>query len=218
MSVANSVVLRSLPRVVGELYMTQMSVPPQVIARCDWCGDDPLYVAYHDEEWGVPVRSDAALFERLSLEAMQAGLSWLTVLRKRERMRERFFGFDMERLSRSGERQLNSWLKDAGLIRHRGKLAALMHNARCARSLPRGLGHFLWEFVDHRPLVNQWSSVASVPAVSETAVALSKALKREGFKFVGPTMCYALMQSAGLVNDHLLSCHRHPHNSLALCP
>ncbi|MEM1437221.1 MAG: DNA-3-methyladenine glycosylase I [Pseudomonadota bacterium] len=188
------------------------------MARCDWCGDDPLYVDYHDAEWGVPVTSDAALFERLSLEAMQAGLSWITVLRKRERMRERFYDFDTERLARAGERQINSWLKDQGLIRHRGKLEALINNARRARALPQGLADLLWGVVDHQPRINEWPARQAVPSVTDEAVNLSKLLKQAGFKFVGPTMCYALMQSAGLVNDHLLGCHRHPGQQAAQQP
>jgi DNA-3-methyladenine glycosylase I len=178
------------------------------VRRCDWVTDDELYVRYHDEEWGVPERGDQVLFERLVLEGMQAGLSWLTVLKKRERMRERFFGFDPERLARAGERNVASWLRDAGLIRHRGKLEAMIRNARVCRSAARPLSELIWSVVD-RPVQNRWRSIAEVPATTAESTALAKALKQAGFVFVGPTTCYALMQSAGLVNDHLVSCFAH---------
>jgi len=177
--------------------------------RCDWCGDDPLYVAYHDREWGVPVRDDRDLFERLVLEGMQAGLSWYTVLKKRRRMRERFFAFDPGRLARDGETHLSDWLEDPGLIRHRGKLESVIDNARAMLALPRSLSEFVWDFVDGVPVQNHWRNVRQVPAYTKTSDAMSKSLKRAGFRFVGPTTCYAFMQSAGLVNDHLLDCHRH---------
>ncbi len=177
--------------------------------RCSWCGSDPLYVQYHDEEWGVPVTDEQAVFERLMLEGMQAGLSWLTVLRKRQRMQERFFEFDIERLARSSSRNLESWLQDAGLIRHRGKLEALIHNAKITRSLDNGLAETLWAFVDFAQQVNQPKAPGDVPSKTDVAEAMSKALKGLGYKFVGPTICYAFMQSAGLVNDHFVSCHRH---------
>ena len=207
--------------------------PALTDSRCGWCGTDPLYVRYHDNEWGQPTYDRQALFERLSLEAMQAGLSWLTVLRKREHMQEVFFDFEISRLARCGKRELNRWLKDPGLIRHRGKLEALVHNARCVEalldslsalktdlSLPVKVGKqrksadpftaVLWSAVDGQPQVNGWRSLEEVPATTPAAEALSKTLKQLGFKFVGPTMCYALMQSAGMVNDHLLSCAWHP--------
>jgi len=178
-------------------------------ARCDWCGDDPLYVAYHDEEWGVPVGDDRALFERLVLEGMQAGLSWYTVLQKRQRMRERFLDFDPVSLAREGERHLLDWLADPGLIRHRGKLESVFGNARAALALPTSLSEFVWNFVDGAPVQNCWKKLHEVPASTKTSDAMAKALKRAGFRFVGPTTCYAFMQSAGLVNDHLMYCYRH---------
>lgn len=177
--------------------------------RCGWCGSDPDYIAYHDNEWGQPDVDDASLFELLMLEGQQAGLAWITVLKKRERMRERFFGFDVERLARAGERNVASWLKDEGLIRHRGKLEALISNARIARKLEMPLSELIWSFVDFQPVQNRFRTLADVPAKTPTAEAMSKDLKRRGFKFVGPTICYAFMQSAGLVNDHLLSCPSH---------
>ncbi|MFK7913005.1 MAG: DNA-3-methyladenine glycosylase I [Pseudomonadales bacterium] len=175
-------------------------------ARCSWCGTDPLYVKYHDEEWGIPCTDDGDLFERMMLEGQQAGLSWFTILQKRERMRERFFEFDVQRLARASARNVESWLKDAGLIRHRGKLEALIGNARIARDLDVSLAQTLWQFVDHQPLDNAPTAMADVPTTTAAAQAMSKHLKKLGFKFVGPTICYALMQSAGLVNDHFATC------------
>ncbi|MEZ5558552.1 MAG: DNA-3-methyladenine glycosylase I [Pseudomonadales bacterium] len=177
--------------------------------RCAWCGDDPLYVAYHDEEWGVPVLDDRALFERLALEGMQAGLSWYTVLKKRARMRERFYQFDPLRLVRHGPRALPSWLQDPGLIRHRGKLEALIGNARAMLELQDEFAPWLWRFVDGRPIQNRWAALNEVPGETVESRAMSRALKKAGFRFVGPTICYAFMQSVGMVNDHLLDCHRH---------
>lgn len=177
--------------------------------RCGWCGSDPDYIAYHDDEWGMPDTDSAALFELLMLEGMQAGLAWITVLKKRPRMRERFFGFDVDKLARASHRNVESWLKDAGLIRHRGKLEALISNARVTRQLDQPLADLVWSFVDFRPVQNRFETLAQVPAKTETAEALSKHLKQLGYKFVGPTICYAFMQSAGLVNDHLLGCPGH---------
>lgn len=177
--------------------------------RCAWCGDDPLYVDYHDREWGVPVADDTALFERLMLEGMQAGLSWYTILKKRRHMQERFFGFDPEMLARKGPAALSRWLEDPGLIRHRGKLEALIGNARATLELDQPLSTLLWSFVDGAPKQNRWRSLKRVPAHTAQSAAMSRALKRRGYRFVGPTICYAFMQSAGLVNDHLTTCHRH---------
>lgn len=177
--------------------------------RCDWCGEDPLYVDYHDREWGAPVKDSRELFERLMLEGMQAGLSWYTVLRKREHMRSRFFDFDPEALDAHGEAALPGWLEDPGLIRHRGKLEALIGNARAALALDQPLPELLWQFVDHAPKQNRWRSLAQVPSSTPASEAMSRELKRAGFRFVGPTICYAFMQSAGMVNDHLVRCPRH---------
>ena len=179
------------------------------IRRCSWCGDDPLYVDYHDREWGVPVNDDRALFERLMLEGMQAGLSWYTVLKKRAHMREAFFAFDPEKIADHGEQALPGWLKDPGLIRHRGKLEALIDNAHACLALQRPLGALLWAFVDDAPKQNRWRSGAQVPAFTPVSIAMSKTLKKAGFRFVGPTICYAFMQSAGMVNDHQLHCFRY---------
>jgi DNA-3-methyladenine glycosylase I len=179
--------------------------------RCAWCGDDPLYVRYHDLEWGVPTRDRRALFELLALEGMQAGLSWITVLRKRRHMRRVFHDFDPERLARLSPRRIERALADPGVIRHRGKIEALARNARAYLALedvscPE---EFLWSFVDGAPLRHRWESLADVPATIPTAVAMSKELRRRGFTFVGPTICYAFMQAAGLVNDHVTGCFRH---------
>ena len=176
------------------------------IRRCSWCGEDPLYVAYHDEEWGVPERGGQALFERLVLEGMQAGLSWYTVLKKRERMRERFFEFDPGVLASGGAQELEAWLQDPGLIRHRGKLNSVIANARALLALD-DFPALIWSFVDGEPRQNRWRSKSDIPAQTAESRAMASALKKAGFKFVGPTTCYAFMQSAGLVNDHMLDCH-----------
>lgn len=177
--------------------------------RCSWCGEDPLYVAYHDREWGVPVADSGELFERLMLEGMQAGLSWYTVLKKREHMRRRFFDFDPVALAEHGPDAMPRWLEDPGLIRHRGKLEALIGNARAYLSLDGTFARLVWSFVDGAPKQNRWQSMSLVPSQSAESRAMSQAFKRAGFRFVGPTICYAFMQSAGLVNDHLSTCHRH---------
>ena len=178
--------------------------------RCPWCGIDPLYQQYHDQEWGRPVWDSLALFERLQLEGQQAGLSWLTILRKRETMRAAFAGFDAETLARADGSDVERWLQNPGLIRHRGKLEALIGNARAYLALQAdvsgGFAHWLWDFVDGEPQLNEFRSLAEVPAETPVSKQLSKALKKAGFRFVGPVICYAFMQSAGLVNDHLLDC------------
>ena len=178
-------------------------------SRCDWCRSHPLYIEYHDEEWGVPEFDSRALFERLLLEGMQAGLSWLTVLKKRAHMREAFFAFDPVRLAAATSEDLEGWLRDPGVIRHRGKLAALVANARAERSMQEPLGGYLWSFVDGVPIQNHWRELRDVPGYTEASQKMAKALKRLGFQFVGPTICYAFMQSAGLVNDHLVNCPAH---------
>jgi DNA-3-methyladenine glycosylase I len=180
-------------------------------ARCSWCGDDPLYVRYHDREWGVPTRQRGALFELLILEGMQAGLSWITVLRKRRHLRGALFGFCPETVARLGEADRARLLADPGVIRHRGKLDAVRLNAERFLELDRdgGAVEFLWSFVDDRPTVNRWLTREEVPATTPGAQAMSKALRSKGFKFVGPTICYAFMQASGMVNDHLIACFRH---------
>lgn len=184
--------------------------------RCGWCGTDPLYVQYHDEEWGVPVRDDARLFEMLTLEGAQAGLSWITVLRKRERYREVFHGFEIARVARMTARDVERILKDEGVIRHRGKIESTISNAKCAITVQDELGSlagFLWSFVGGEPVVNARKSLKEVPSMSSESDAMSKALKKRGFKFVGSTICYAFMQATGMVDDHVMGCWR----KAALC-
>jgi len=180
--------------------------------RCPWCTGFELYRDYHDSEWGVPLRDDRALFELLLLEGAQAGLSWATVLKKRERYRSAFDGFDPQRIARYDAAKTAELLADPGIIRNRAKVAAAVQNAQAYLSIEAGgqsFGDFLWRFVDGVPIQNTWRSLAEVPARTAQSDALSKALKQAGFKFVGSTICYAFMQAAGMVNDHLVSCPRH---------
>lgn len=181
------------------------------LTRCPWCGDDPLYVRYHDEEWAVPVHDDTALFEMLVLEGAQAGLSWITVLRKRERYRELFHGFDPDRVVRMKPRELDSILKDPGIIRHRGKVESVVSNARAVLTIQAregSLDSWLWGIVGSSPQVNRPRIMADVPSSTPVSDNMSRALKTEGFKFVGSTICYAFMQATGMVNDHLIDCFR----------
>ena len=186
-----------------------MGATGRVTHRCSGCGDDPLYVAYHDQEWGQPERDAEALFERLILEGMQAGLSWYTVLKKRARMREQFFEFDPIRLARFGRRRMNRWLADPGLIRHRGKLEAMVGNAAAFNTLGPEFSRFIWSFVDGEPLQNRWRRLDQVPSLTPQSSEMANALRALGFRFVGPTICYAFMQSVGMVNDHLIDCDLH---------
>ena len=180
--------------------------------RCDWADGDDLMAQYHDEEWGVPLRDEHALFECLTLEGAQAGLSWLTVLRKREAYRRAFAGFDPYRVASYGADEIYLLLVDSSVIRHRGKLESTVNNARVMLDLweqGKSLSAICWEVVDGRPLQNQWTRMTEVPGHTELSLKLSKRLKKLGFRFVGDTTCYAFMQAAGLVNDHLLHCPRH---------
>lgn len=182
------------------------------IIRCPWAGiADPEYARYHDEEWGVPVTDDRRLFEKLVLEGFQSGLSWLTILKKRPNFRRAFHDFDAARIARYGEKDIERLLADAGIVRHRGKIEATIANAKAAVALTKRepLSQFLWGFVDAQPQINQRRSFSDVPAQTELSKRISKALKAEGFRFVGPTTLYAFMQSTGMVNDHLVGCHRH---------
>ncbi|MDO9624933.1 MAG: DNA-3-methyladenine glycosylase I [Pseudomonas sp.] len=176
--------------------------------RCFWCTDDPLYQAYHDQEWGVPQYDPQALFELLLLEGFQAGLSWITVLKKRERYREVLFGFDPQRLAVMSDEYLESLMQDAGIIRNRLKLKAARQNAQAWLRLedPRAL---LWSFVGGAPTINHFSERSQVPAITPEAEAMSRALKKAGFTFVGPTICYAYMQATGMVMDHTTDCDRY---------
>lgn len=180
--------------------------------RCGWVPEgDPLYVAYHDEEWGVPVRDDRALYELLTLEGAQAGLSWATILRKREGYRKAFAGFDPALVARFDAGRVEELLADPGIVRNRLKVESTVENAKRVLALQEeegGLAGLAWGFVDGEPLVGRWRSLAEVPAETSVSRALSKELKRRGFRFVGPTVCYAFMQAAGLANDHVVDCFR----------
>lgn len=179
---------------------------------CPWCGQDPLYRQYHDTEWGVPVHADRTLFEFLILEGAQAGLSWLTVLRKRAHYRRLFADFDAERVARFDAAHVETLLQDPGIIRNRLKVEAAISNAQAFLAVQAAFGCFdryIWNFVDGRPIVNRFASMAEVPAVTPLAETLSRDLKRRGFRFVGPTIVYAHMQATGMVNDHLVDCPRH---------
>ncbi len=180
--------------------------------RCQWCGSDPLYVTYHDDEWGVPVHDDQHLFEMLVLGGAQAGLSWLTILRKRENYRKAFRGFDYEKIARYSKRDITRLLNDAGIVRNRLKIESAIKNARGVLAIREEFGTldaFLWRYVDGVPLQNRWKSMTELPAKTELSDTLSKDLKRRGFNFVGSTICYAFMQSIGMVNDHTTDCFRH---------
>lgn len=176
--------------------------------RCAWCSEDPLYIGYHDHEWGVPTRDPQVLFEFLILEGAQAGLSWITVLRKRERYRQVLFGFDPQRLAQMTDAEIDERLQDPGIIRNRRKLEAARTNARAWLRL-EAPASFLWSFVGGKPLVNYFPTHQHVPAITPEAETMSRALKKAGFSFVGPTICYAYMQACGLVMDHTTDCHRH---------
>jgi DNA-3-methyladenine glycosylase I len=179
------------------------------VSRCAWVPEgDPLYVAYHDEEWGVPSHDERHLFEMLVLEGAQAGLSWSTILRKREGYRQAFGGFDVARVARFGERDVERLMGDAGIVRNRLKIESAIANARASLEL-ESLDELLWSFVDGKPRKNSWKTTGEIPAETAESKAMSKELKRRGFRFVGPTVCYALMQACGLVNDHTVDCFRY---------
>jgi DNA-3-methyladenine glycosylase I len=176
--------------------------------RCWWCGDDPLYVAYHDDEWGKPVHDDRLLFEKICLEGFQSGLSWLTILRKRENFRRAFANFDVERISHFDEADIARLMADAGIVRHRGKIESTINNARRCRDIVEShgsLSRFVWEFRPSEPEGDR-SAPPGIPSQTPSSVRLSKALKKSGWTFVGPTTMYAFMQSVGVVNDHLEGC------------
>ncbi len=183
-----------------------------VKTRCSWPGDDPLYVAYHDEEWGVPEHDDRALFEKLILDGFQAGLSWITILRKRDNFRVAFDGFEPERIARYDERKVESLMRDAGIVRNRAKIEGAIRGARAyldLRESGRTFDDFIWRVTDGRAIRNAHRHWRDVPAESAESRAMSKALKARGFSFCGPTICYAFMQAVGIVNDHIVDCFRH---------
>jgi len=180
--------------------------------RCDWCGTDPLYVDYHDREWGVPAHDDRHLFEMLILEGAQAGLNWITILRKRDNYRRAFDGFDAERVAGYTAQDVGRLLGDAGIVRNRLKIESAIANARATLDVRAQFGSldaFLWRFVDGRPRHVGWSSLADVPPSTAESEVMSRELRRRGFRFVGPTICYAFMQAVGMVNDHLAECFRY---------
>jgi DNA-3-methyladenine glycosylase I len=183
-----------------------------VKTRCEWAGSDPLYVDYHDTEWGVPVHDDRIMFEFLILEGMQAGLSWLTILRKRENFRKAFDNFDPEKIARYDKRKIKKLLSDPGIIRNRLKVAAAVTNAQAFLKTREEFGSFdkyIWRFVGGKPLKNRWKSIKQVPPKTKESDALSKDLLARNFKFVGSTICYAHMQATGMVNDHMVHCFRY---------
>ena len=182
------------------------------VNRCSWCGDDELYVKYHDEEWGVPIYDDKLLFAKLILDGAQAGLSWITILRKRDNYWQAFDNFEPEKITQYGENEVNQLLQNSGIVRNRLKIQATIKNAKGFLAIQEkhgSFGDFLWQFVEGSPKQNAWNTSADVPTETAESRAMSKALKKWGFSFVGPTICYAFMQAVGLCNDHLASCFRH---------
>ena len=179
--------------------------------RCGWEGHDPVYVAYHDTEWGVPKYDSRDLWEKLVLDGFQAGLSWITILKKRENFRRAFAGFDPNVVAEWGEDDVQRLLGDPGIVRHRGKIEAAIHNARAWQKIESktGFDRFLWDYVGGSAIHNSWTSLDQVPVSTSLSERMSKDLKQAGFKFCGPTIVYAFLQASGLVNDHLVSCHRH---------
>jgi len=177
--------------------------------RCGWVTADPLYLAYHDNEWGIPVREGVKLFEMICLEGQQAGLSWITILKKRENYRQAFQHFDPQAVAQMTEEDVDNLLQNAGIIRHRGKIEAIINNARAYLAMENAgepFAEFVWSFVNHQPEVSHAQAVSEIPAKTDVSEAMSKALKKRGFRFVGATTCYSFMQACGLVNDHVISC------------
>ena len=179
--------------------------------RCSWCGEDPLYVAYHDEEWGVPEWDSRALWEKLILDGFQAGLAWITILRKRDDFRAAFEGFDPTVIANWGESEVERLLQNPGIVRHRGKIEATIGNARAYLAIEEDMGfaRYLWGFCDGAPIQNTFRTMDEVPAETPLSKAISKDLRARGFKFCGPTIVYAFMQATGMVNDHITACFRH---------
>lgn len=181
--------------------------------RCDWCGTDPVYTAYHDEEWGVPIYDSRALWEKLILDGFQAGLSWITILKRREGFIRAFDGFDPTIIAGYGDNEIGRLMNDEGIIRNRLKILATIKNAKAYLEIEAkkegAFGEFIWSFTDGKTKVNKFKSMSEVPATSPESEAMSKALKKHGFGFVGPTICYAFMQAVGIVNDHIVTCHRY---------
>ena len=192
--------------------MSKAVLHPDGLARCPWPKQDALYVAYHDDEWGVPEYDDRALFEKLILDGFQAGLSWITILRKRDNFRRAFDGFAPEKIARYPRRKIESLMKDAGIVRNRLKIEGAVLSARAWLAIMEsgpGFSDFLWDHLDGKPKLNSFRTTKQVPAETELSRKISKELAARGFKFVGPTIVYAFMQAVGMVNDHLVTCHRH---------
>lgn len=183
-----------------------------MMERCSWPGSDTLMIEYHDKEWGVPLHDDKKIFEFLVLDTFQAGLSWQIVLKKREGFRNAFSGFDANKVSKYGQREIRLLLKDESIIRNKLKIEATVHNAKKFLEVRKEFGSFdnyIWQFTKHRTLKNKWKNIKEIPATSKESDEMSKDLKKRGFKFVGSTICYAFMQAAGMVNDHIVSCFKY---------
>ena len=192
--------------------MTRARKHADGLMRCPWPGDDPIYVAYHDTEWGVPEYDDRALYEKLILDGFQAGLSWITILRKRDNFRKAFDDFRPERIARYNAAKVHALMNDAGIVRNRAKIDGAIASAKTYLDMQesgQSFSRFLWDFVGGKPKVNHFKTTASVPAATPLSIKVSKELQARGFKFVGPTIVYAFMEATGMVNDHLVSCHRH---------
>jgi DNA-3-methyladenine glycosylase I len=182
------------------------------IVRCEWCGTDPLYIKYHDEEWGVPVHDDRKLFEFLILEGAQAGLSWITILKKRENYIKAFDNFDLLKVSRYSEKKIEKLLQNSGIVRNKLKINSAVSNAKAFLKIQKEFGSFdkyIWSFVGDKPIINKWKSLKEIPATTKESDTMSKDLKKRGFKFVGSTICYAFMQAVGMVNDHTVKCFKY---------
>ena len=183
--------------------------------RCAWVTSEPLYIEYHDQDWGVPVYDDRLLFEMLCLEGAQAGLSWWTILQKRENYRKAFANFDAKKIVKFSEEKLEALREDKGIVRNKLKIQSVVTNAKAFLKIQEQHGSFseyIWSFVNHKPIVNEWKTKEEVPVTNEISEKMSKQLKKDGFKFVGSTICYSYMQAVGMINDHTLDCFRHPHN------
>jgi DNA-3-methyladenine glycosylase I len=193
--------------------MTEATLKDDGLKRCAWAGQDPLYVSYHDTEWGVPEYDDRALYEKLVLDGFQAGLSWITILRKRDNFRRAFDNFDPAKIARYNKRKTDALMKDAGIVRNQQKIDGAVLSARAwleVMDKGPGFSKLLWDFVDGKPKINHFRSRSQVPDATPISRAMSKELLGRGFKFCGPTIVYAFMQAVGMVNDHVITCHRHP--------
>ena len=184
----------------------------KVVNRCGWCGSDPLYIQYHDSQWGVPLHNDRKLFEFLVLESFQAGLSWLTILKKRASFKEAFCGFSVQKIARFNSSKIERLVSDKSIVRNRAKVLAAVTNARCFLEVKEEYGSFdryVWQFVNGKPIINRWKSEKLIPSITAESEAMSRDMRSKGFKFIGPTICYAFMQATGMVNDHITACFRH---------